>query len=122
MRGHGAPDRRRPHQRDGPGGQTGFDQPKLVGMYVDKPLSGVNAVQTLSRLNRIHPGKTETYIVDFVNDPDEILAAFEPYYERTEAVPTEPNVLFDAAQKVQDAGVITVDDLESFDKVFYGLD
>jgi type I restriction enzyme R subunit len=102
--------------------QTGFDQPKLVGMYVDKPLSGVNAVQTLSRLNRIHPGKTETYIVDFINDPDDILAAFEPYYERTEAIPTEPNVLFDAAQKVQDAGVITEADLDRFDAVFYSPD
>jgi type I restriction enzyme R subunit len=102
--------------------QTGFDQPKLVGMYVDKPLSGVNAVQTLSRLNRIHPGKTETFIVDFVNDPDDILAAFEPYYERTEAIPTEPNVLFDAAQKVTDAGVILDADLDRFDRVFYSPD
>jgi type I restriction enzyme R subunit len=102
--------------------QTGFDQPKLVGMYVDKPLSGVNAVQTLSRLNRIHPGKTETYIVDFVNAPDDIHAAFEPYYERTEAIPTEPNVLFDAAQKVKDADVITDNDLDRFDQVFYGPD
>lgn len=102
--------------------QTGFDQPKLVGMYVDKPLSGVNAVQTLSRLNRIHPGKTDTFIVDFVNDPDDILDAFAPYYERTEAIPTEPNVLFDAAQKVTDAGVILDKDLERFDRVFYGPD
>ncbi len=100
--------------------QTGFDQPKLVGMYVDKPLTGVNAVQTLSRLNRIHPGKTETFIVDFVNDPDDILAAFAPYYERTEAIPTEPNVLFDAAQEVMKPDVIRDEDLERFDRVFYG--
>jgi type I restriction enzyme R subunit len=102
--------------------QTGFDQPKLVGMYVDKPLSGVSAVQTLSRLNRIHPGKTETFIVDFVNDPDDILDAFAPYYERTEAIPTEPNVLFDAAQKVTDAGVILDEDLDRFDRLFYSPD
>ena len=85
-------------------------------MYVDKPLTGVNAVQTLSRLNRIHTGKTETYIVDFVNDPDDILAAFEPYYDRTEAIPTEPDVLFDAAREVLKADVITDADLADLDR------
>ena len=59
--------------------QTGFDQPLLVGMYVDKKLSGITAVQTLSRLNRVIPGKENTYILDFVNDPEEILAAFQTY-------------------------------------------
>jgi type I restriction enzyme R subunit len=53
--------------------QTGFDQPKLCAMYVDKPLGGVECVQTLSRLNRTHPGKSTTYVLDFVNEPDEIL-------------------------------------------------
>jgi type I restriction enzyme R subunit len=60
--------------------QTGFDQPLLVAMYVDKRLSGVTAVQTLSRLNRMATGKDQTYVLDFVNEPDEILAAFKTYY------------------------------------------
>ena len=64
--------------------QTGFDQPLLCGMYVDKRLAGVQAVQTLSRLNRAHPGKDITYILDFVNDPEEVLSAFKAYYETAE--------------------------------------
>lgn len=64
--------------------QTGFDQPLLVGMYVDKQLSGIAAVQTLSRLNRRMDGKTDTYVLDFVNDADRILEAFQEYYEDAE--------------------------------------
>lgn len=60
--------------------QTGFDQPLLCGMYIDKRLDGIQAVQTLSRLNRCHPGKDTTYVLDFVNDPKEILTAFKTYY------------------------------------------
>jgi type I restriction enzyme, R subunit len=74
--------------------QTGFDQPLLHTMYVDKKLGGVNAVQTLSRLNRTHPEKKGTMVLDFANESDEIKAAFEPYYETTllsEA--TDPNLL-----------------------------
>ena len=63
--------------------QTGFDQPLLHTMYVDRRLAGIQAFQTLSRLNRMHPGKKETFVLDFVNDPEEIKAAFQPYYERT---------------------------------------
>ena len=76
--------------------QTGFDQPLLHTMYVDKKLGGVNAVQTLSRLNRTHPEKKGTMVLDFANDADEIKAAFEPYYETTllsEA--TDPNLLYE---------------------------
>ncbi|AGE37344.1 type I restriction-modification system, restriction subunit [Corynebacterium urealyticum DSM 7111] len=64
--------------------QTGFDEPRLSAMYVDKPLSGVMAVQTLSRLNRTMPSKnkTKTFVVDFVNDPETILEAFQPYYSQ----------------------------------------
>ena len=65
--------------------QTGFDQPLLCGMYVDKRLAGIQAVQTLSRLNRAHPGKDTTYVLDFVNDPAEVLAAFKTYYETAAA-------------------------------------
>src|SRR5690625_2364781 len=61
--------------------QTGFDQPALVAMYVDKKLSGIAAVQTLSRLNRRAEGKTHTYVLDFVNDPEQILESFKVYYE-----------------------------------------
>ena len=64
--------------------QTGFDQPLLCGMYVDKRLAGIQAVQTLSRLNRAHPGKDTTYVLDFVNDPEEVLAAFKTYYTTAE--------------------------------------
>ncbi len=64
--------------------QTGFDEPLLCAMYVDKKLGGIQAVQTLSRLNRCYPGKDQTYVVDFVNDPADILAAFKPYYETAE--------------------------------------
>ena len=64
--------------------QTGFDEPLLCAMYVDKRLGGIQAVQTLSRLNRCFPGKDQTYVVDFVNDPADILAAFKPYFETAE--------------------------------------
>ncbi|GAB0058507.1 hypothetical protein SIID45300_02858 [Candidatus Magnetaquicoccaceae bacterium FCR-1] len=76
--------------------QTGFDQPLLCGMYVDKRLAGIQAVQTLSRLNRAHPGKDTTYILDFVNDPEEILAAFKTYHQTAElAAVTDPNLVYD---------------------------
>jgi type I restriction enzyme R subunit len=85
--------------------QTGFDQPLLCGMYVDKRLAGVQAVQTLSRLNRAHPGKDTTYVLDFVNDPDEVLAAFKPYYETAQlAGLTDPNLVFDLLGKLDAAG------------------
>ena len=66
--------------------QTGFDQPLLQAMYVDKRLDGVQAVQTLSRLNRTAPGKAPPFVLDFVNDPEDIRSAFEPYYDRTELI------------------------------------
>lgn len=76
--------------------QTGYDEPLLHTMYVDKVLSGVKAVQTLSRLNRAHPQKHDTFILDFVNDPETIREAFEPYYRTTIlADETDPNKLHD---------------------------
>ena len=85
--------------------QTGFDQPLLCGMYVDKRLAGITAVQTLSRLNRAYLGKDTTYIVDFINDPEEILAAFKAYYETAElANVTDPNLVFDLRMKLDAAG------------------
>ncbi|MBB5767241.1 type I restriction endonuclease subunit R [Xanthomonas euroxanthea] len=85
--------------------QTGFDQPLLCGMYVDKMLGGIQAVQTLSRLNRAHPGKDTTYVLDFVNDPAEILEAFKTYYETAElASVTDPNTVYDLRAKLDAAG------------------
>lgn len=85
--------------------QTGFDQPLLCGMYVDKRLAGIQAVQTLSRLNRAHPGKDTTYVVDFVNDPDEVLASFKMYHTTAElADVTDPNLVFTLRAKLDASG------------------
>lgn len=102
--------------------QTGFDQPRLCGMYVDKKLIGVNAVQTLSRLNRSHPGKDVVYVLDFRNGAEEIRKAFAPFYQRTEAEPTDPNVLFDAADTVRGFGVVTESELAAFTRAWSQLD
>lgn len=85
--------------------QTGFDQPLLCGMYVDKKLGGIQAVQTLSRLNRAYPGKDTTYILDFVNDAGEVLKAFKTYYETAELeATTDPEKVFDLRSKLDAAG------------------
>ena len=89
--------------------QTGFDQPLLCGMYVDKKLAGIQAVQTLSRLNRAYNGphglKDTTYILDFVNEPDDILTAFQTYYETAElSGVTDPNLIFDLRAKLDGSG------------------
>jgi type I restriction enzyme R subunit len=85
--------------------QTGFDQPLLCGMYVDKRLAGIQAVQTLSRLNRAHSGKDTTYVLDFVNDPEEVLAAFKTYHTTAElAATTDPNLVFNLRAKLDAAG------------------
>lgn len=81
--------------------QTGFDEPLLCAMYVDKRLGGIQAVQTLSRLNRCHPGKDQTYVVDFVNEPADILAAFKPYYETAElSGVTDPYIVHELKAKL----------------------
>ncbi|CFX18451.1 Type I site-specific restriction-modification system, R (Restriction) subunit and related helicase (fragment) [Candidatus Filomicrobium marinum] len=85
--------------------QTGFDQPLLCGMYVDRRLAGIQAVQTLSRLNRAYPGKDTTYVLDFVNSSDEILTAFRTYYQTAElADVTDPNLVFDLRAKLDATG------------------
>ncbi len=85
--------------------QTGFDQPLLCAMYVDKRLAGIQAVQTLSRLNRAYPGKDTTYILDFVNSAEEILDAFKAYYETAELeAVTDPNLIYDLRAKLDGAG------------------
>jgi type I restriction enzyme R subunit len=100
--------------------QTGFDQPLLHTMYVDKRLSGVQAVQTLSRLNRTCPGKEDTFVLDFVNDTEEILRSFQPYYEQTTVAETaDPQQLYDLAHKVEGAQVFWKSEVEAFCKVFF---
>ena len=85
--------------------QTGFDQPLLCGMYVDRRLAGIQAVQTLSRLNRAHPGKDPTYVLDFVNSSEEVLQAFRQYYETAEIeATTDPNLIFDLRAKLDASG------------------
>lgn len=95
--------------------QTGFDQPKLVAMYVDKKLSGVATVQTLSRLNRTWPGKDWTVVLDFVNDPDAILADFQQFY-RSASLPqgTDPNLLYTLENKLDAAGLYLDSEVEAF--------
>ncbi|MCZ4587624.1 DEAD/DEAH box helicase family protein [Rhodococcus opacus] len=93
--------------------QTGFDEPLLHTMYVDKKLEGVKAVQTLSRLNRIAPGKTDTFVLDFVNSAEDIQAAFAPFYERTWAQPTDPNILSNLKTRLWDAGVLDINEVDA---------
>ena len=93
--------------------QTGFDQPLLVAMYVDKRLAGITAVQTLSRLNRVIPGKTNTYALDFVNDAADILAAFQDYYEDAQLfTPSDPDIIHDMLTKIRSAGIIDAAEID----------
>jgi len=100
--------------------QTGFDEPLLHTMYVDKKLGGVNAVQTLSRLNRTHPEKAGTAVLDFANSADTIRQGFEPFYDKTilsEA--TDPNLLYELEKQLADYGVYTTEDIEAFAKLYF---
>jgi len=100
--------------------QTGFDQPLLHTMYVDKRLAGIQAVQTLSRLNRMHPGKDETFILDFVNESEEILEAFKPYYEKTTiAEESDPRQLYELQAKMDAQHIYYKEDVEGFCRVFF---
>jgi type I restriction enzyme, R subunit len=85
----------------------------LHTMYVDKVLTGLAAVQTLSRVNRIHPLKSDTFVLDFRNDTDAIVKEFEPYYGKTVAPATDPNLLFDTRRKLDDFDVLRVDEIEA---------
>ncbi len=100
--------------------QTGYDEPLLHTMYVDKRLDGVKAVQTLSRLNRTCPGKEDTFILDFVNKREDILEAFQPYYEQTQlSQETDPNKLYDLKNKLDSFKVIYPADINAFCAVFF---
>lgn len=95
--------------------QTGFNQPKLVAMYLDKRISGVEAVQTLSRLNRTYPGKEETYVIDFVNEPKTILDAFKLYDDGAELEDVQDlNVVYEMQAQLDDAGIYNQKDLDVF--------
>ena len=102
--------------------QTGFDQPLLHTMYVDKKLSGIKAVQTLSRLNRTCPGKDDTFILDFVNKVEDIKEAFKPYYQATivEEV-TEPNLLYDIQTTLHKYGLYANEDVDRFNDIYFKL-
>jgi type I restriction enzyme R subunit len=100
--------------------QTGFDQPKLHTMYVDKRLDGVQAVQTLSRLNRKIPGKDEPFVLDFRNKADDIFAAFKPYYDATLLEePSDPNQLEALKHELDQAQVYHWSEVEAFAQIFY---
>ncbi|NBZ94842.1 MAG: type I restriction endonuclease subunit R [Proteobacteria bacterium] len=100
--------------------QTGFDQPYLHTLFVDKRLDGVQAVQTLSRVNRTCPLKEDTFVLDFVNNADDIKKAFLPYYQATEVSEvTDPNVLYRLKDQIMDRGIINKDDIEGVAKIAF---
>ncbi|MFK5987181.1 MAG: type I restriction endonuclease [Pseudomonadota bacterium] len=100
--------------------QTGFDQPLLHTLYVDKALSGVKAVQTLSRLNRTTPGKEDTFVLDFVNDRETILESFQPYYEiTTVGEEPEPNHLYDLKNKLDEQQIYLISEIDALAKVYF---
>ncbi len=100
--------------------QTGFDQPLLHSMYVDKRLSGIQAVQTLSRLNRTATGKDDTFVLDFVNETTDIYEAFKPYYEITHiGEPTDPHLLYELQHKLEEWRLFTAEEVNEFVNVWY---
>jgi len=100
--------------------QTGFDQPLLSCMYVDKKLGGVNAVQTLSRLNRMATDKDETFVLDFVNEVDDIVDGFQPYYTTTVlSEATDQNLLYDLKRDIMAFKAFTPDEVEGFAAEFF---
>lgn len=100
--------------------QTGYDQPLLHTMYVDKILTDVKAVQTLSRLNRCHPKKRDTFVLDFANDADTIQEAFQRYYKTTIlSKETDPNKLNDLITEIESANIYTEDDVRELNEKYW---
>jgi type I restriction enzyme R subunit len=100
--------------------QTGFDEPLLHTMFVDKKLSGVKAVQTLSRLNRTYPGKEDTFILDFVNEAEDIKKAFEPYYEVTTLdQEIDVNLIYDTKTKLRNYKIYNDQDIKQLVKIYF---
>lgn len=103
--------------------QTGFDQPKLVAMYLDKRISGVEAVQTLSRLNRTFPGKDKTYVIDFANEAEEILAAFKTFYRDAKVADIQdPNIVYDIKQRLDGMFIYEQAEVEAFGEAIVDKD
>lgn len=101
--------------------QTGYDQPLLHTMYVDKVLSDVKAVQTLSRLNRCHPKKRDTFVLDFANDADDIQKAFQRYYKTTIlSKETDPNKLNDLITEIEQANIYTENEVRNLNEKYWG--
>ncbi|MFC5748810.1 type I restriction endonuclease subunit R [Actinomadura rugatobispora] len=100
--------------------QTGFDQPLLTTMYVNKTLSGIAAVQTLSRLNRTADRKSQTdlAVVDFLNDAEDIQDAFRPYYEEAMTLPSDPNLLYTAQSRVMSAQILANTEMDEFARAY----
>src|SRR5438034_7785493 len=100
--------------------QTGFDQPLLHTMYVDKRLAGIQAVQTLSRLNRIHPLKEDTFVLDFVNNREEIREAFKTYYEGAEiGEEVDPARMYQLKGELDASGIYLAEEVERFCAVYF---
>ena len=103
--------------------QTGFDEPLLQSMYVDKKLDGVQCIQTLSRLNRTTRGKTETFILDFVNDPEDIRQSFQRFYQSTILEgETDPNRLYDYQREIYEYHLYDLKDVDKFCETFFNAD
>ena len=102
--------------------QTGFDEPMLQTMYVDKRLDGLQCVQTLSRLNRVATGKTDTLVLDFVNEPDQVQEAFQQYYQTTTlAEETDPNRLYDLQSQLSGFERYDKNTIDKFCDIFYDV-
>ena len=103
--------------------QTGFDQPRLCAMYVDRKLAGLQAVQTLSRLNRTMAGKTTTYILDFQNSMEDIQDAFRPFFQATALEETsDPNQVYELEAKLRGFGILDQEEIDRFAEVFFSKD
>ena len=103
--------------------QTGFDEPMLHTMYVDKRLDGLQCVQTLSRLNRVATGKTDTLVLDFVNESEQVQEAFQQYYQTTTlAEETDPNLLYDLQSELEGFGLYDKATIDEFCLIFYDPD
>ena len=100
--------------------QTGFDEPMLQTMYVDKRLDGLQCVQSLSRLNRVANGKTDTLVIDFVNEPEQVQEAFQDYYQTTILTEeTDPNRLYDLQSQLEGFDLYDEDTIDQFCRIFY---
>ena len=100
--------------------QTGFDEPKLQTMYLNKPIKGVQSVQTLSRLNRTTKGKTHTFVLDFVNEPESIIEAFQRFYTSTQLEKeTDPNQMYDNLTQLKNYQIILEEEINEFNTIFF---